>query len=124
ANAELAARLETMGVEPSRLADAAPRGASETSISVIVPVYNEAQNIPLLVERLFAVLDGLGRAFEVIAVNDGSTDRSLDALRAAGVQGGEPRAELRSDRGHDGGARFRLGRHHRADRRRFAERPG
>jgi glycosyltransferase involved in cell wall biosynthesis len=51
------------------------------SISVIIPVYNEAENIPILAERLFPVLEGLGRPFEVIAVNDGSSDRSLDALR-------------------------------------------
>ena len=90
ANAELAARLETLGVDTSRLARGAQRRVDEVvdpsvakSISVIIPVYNEERNIPLLVERLFAVLDGLARPFEVIAVNDGSTDRSIDALREA-----------------------------------------
>ena len=90
ANAEMAARLETLGVDAKRLPriavgslDKAVDQATARSISVIVPVYNEAQNIPLLVERLFAVLDGLGRPFEVVAVNDGSTDRSIDALREA-----------------------------------------
>lgn len=87
ANAELAARLEIMGVDPGHIPRTGLRAAVESaappSISVIVPVYNEASNIPILVERLFAVLEGLGRSFEVIAVNDGSTDRSLDALRAA-----------------------------------------
>jgi len=52
------------------------------AISVIVPAKNEAQNLPVLLERLFPVLHGLGRSFEVIVVNDGSTDDSLRVLRA------------------------------------------
>jgi len=53
------------------------------SISVIIPVYNEERSIALLVERLFSILGGLGRAFEVIAVNDGSIDGSMSELRKA-----------------------------------------
>lgn len=53
------------------------------SVSVIIPIYNEERNIELLLDRLFPVLDELGRSFEVIGVNDGSTDRSLDELRKA-----------------------------------------
>ena len=52
-----------------------------TTISVIVPAYNEAQNLPVLVERLFPVLQGLGRGFEVIVVNDGSKDDTIGVLR-------------------------------------------
>ena len=51
------------------------------SISVIVPAKNEEQNLPLLIERLFSVLRELDRPFEVIVVNDGSTDGSLQVLR-------------------------------------------
>ena len=51
------------------------------SISVIVPAKNEEQNLPVLVERLFPILRGLSRPFEVIVVNDGSTDGSLRVLR-------------------------------------------
>src|SRR5260370_34204102 len=58
-------------------------GDSSVALSVIVPVYNEALNIPMLIERLLPVLDGLGYPFEVIAVDDGSTDRSLEELRKA-----------------------------------------
>ena len=58
-------------------------GDPSVALSVIVPVYNEALNIPVLIERLLPVLDGLGYPFEVIAVDDGSTDRSLDELRKA-----------------------------------------
>lgn len=50
-------------------------------LSVIVPAKNEEQNLPVLLARLFPVLRGLGRPFEVIVVNDGSTDGSLRVLR-------------------------------------------
>ena len=50
-------------------------------LSVIVPVKNEEQNLPLLIERLIPVLRGLRRPFEVIVVNDGSTDGTLRVLR-------------------------------------------
>ena len=49
-------------------------------ISVIVPVYNEERNIPVLCERVLAVMDGLGKPFEVILVDDGSKDGSWVAL--------------------------------------------
>ena len=55
--------------------------ASRGKVSIVVPVYNEEANIPELVPRLFAVLDTLERLSEVICVDDGSRDRSLDVLR-------------------------------------------
>ena len=51
-------------------------------LSVVIPVYNEALNLPLLFSRLYPVLDGLGRTYEVIFTNDGSADASLELLRA------------------------------------------
>jgi len=68
--------------EPS--GEAASRSGSTSGkidLSVLVPVYNEEGNIPLLCQRLFGVLDRLAIASEVVAVNDGSKDRSLDQLR-------------------------------------------
>lgn len=49
-------------------------------ISVVVPVFNEEQSIPLLLEALVAVLREVPGGFEIIAVNDGSRDGSLSAL--------------------------------------------
>jgi len=52
-----------------------------TRISVIIPIYNEEQNIPLMSEALFTVLDRMRTGFEIICVNDGSKDGSLARLR-------------------------------------------
>jgi hypothetical protein len=43
----------------------------------------KVQSIPILCERLFSVLDGIGAAFEIILLNDGSKDNTDAALRAA-----------------------------------------
>ena len=51
-------------------------------LSVVIPVYNEELNLPTLFARLYPVLDGLARSYEVIFTNDGSADRSLELLRA------------------------------------------
>jgi dolichol-phosphate mannosyltransferase len=65
--------------------------AHKVDISVIIPIYNEEPSIPSLVERLFPILHGLGKSFEVIAVNDGSRDGSLTLL----IQYAEQRQELK-----------------------------
>jgi undecaprenyl-phosphate 4-deoxy-4-formamido-L-arabinose transferase len=49
-------------------------------LSVVIPIYNEEQNIGLLYERLQAVLSTLPQSYEVILVNDGSKDQSARML--------------------------------------------
>jgi polyisoprenyl-phosphate glycosyltransferase len=44
--------------------------------SVVIPVYNEAEVLPTLYDRLTRVLNGLGEPYEIIFVNDGSADES------------------------------------------------
>jgi undecaprenyl-phosphate 4-deoxy-4-formamido-L-arabinose transferase len=51
-------------------------------ISVVIPVYNEEKNLPLLMDRLETVLRPLGRPYEVIFIDDGSRDRSLLILKS------------------------------------------
>ncbi len=52
----------------------------EPYISVIIPVFNEEENLLELGERLVRTLTGLGRTFEIILVDDGSTDQSWQVL--------------------------------------------
>ena len=54
---------------------------SSTSISVVVSLYNERPALDELCRRLIAVLSGLARPYEVIFIDDGSTDGSIDKLR-------------------------------------------
>ena len=56
--------------------------ATPVSLSVVIPVYNEELNLPVLFARLYPVLDALGRRYEVIFTNDGSHDRSIELLKA------------------------------------------
>lgn len=50
-------------------------------LSVIIPVYNEEENVTPLTTELMEVLNNLNKSFEVIFVDDGSTDRSLAILK-------------------------------------------
>src|SRR5437867_4459729 len=54
---------------------------SPPSLSVVIPVFNEEENLPELYRRLRTVLDGIGRTSEIIFVDDGSRDRSAAMLR-------------------------------------------
>jgi undecaprenyl-phosphate 4-deoxy-4-formamido-L-arabinose transferase len=50
-------------------------------VSVVVPVYNEEGNLSALLPRLVATLDATGYAYEILFVDDGSRDRSLEILK-------------------------------------------
>lgn len=55
-------------------------------LSVVVPCYNESAVVDQLVETLVPVLDALGRDYEVILVDDGSRDDTLERLRVISAQ--------------------------------------
>jgi glycosyltransferase involved in cell wall biosynthesis len=51
-------------------------------LSVVIPVYNEAENLEALCQEFIGTLSAWGRPFEIILVDDGSSDGSFDILRA------------------------------------------
>ena len=53
---------------------------TDPDVSIVVPVYNEVDNLPELVERIEQAMRPTGRAFELIAVDDGSGDDSAATL--------------------------------------------
>ncbi|MGE3730495.1 MAG: glycosyltransferase family 2 protein [Lysobacterales bacterium] len=58
-------------------------GAGRRSLCVIVPVYNEAESLPVLLPRLLAVLSGLAVQSRILFVDDGSDDASASLIEAA-----------------------------------------
>jgi len=57
--------------------------AAEVDVTVLVPVMDEAGTVRELASRVTAVLDGLGRSFEIVFVDDGSRDGTPDRVREA-----------------------------------------
>ena len=73
---------------------AQPRARRENravQYSIVIPVFHEQDNIPELYERLTAVMQGLGGPYEIILVDDGSTDRSFPMMKALHEQ--DPRVK-------------------------------
>ena len=50
-------------------------------LSIIIPVYNEEENMALLHKKILAVVEKIGEPFEIIFVNDGSNDKTLEELK-------------------------------------------
>ena len=61
-------------------------------ISLVIPVYNEEESLPDLVAELNRVCPGLGRSYEIIFVDDGSTDGSFQTL--VRLRAGDPRIRI------------------------------
>jgi dolichol-phosphate mannosyltransferase len=58
--------------------------ASKPTISIVTPIWNEAETVRELYRRILAVMEALGETWELILVDDGSTDGSTDLIRALG----------------------------------------
>src|SRR6267143_1420435 len=67
-------------------------GRARPSVSIVLPVHNEADSLPVLWDELLGVLPRFGGRVEVIFVDDGSTDASADVLR--GLVKRDPRVRL------------------------------
>lgn len=61
-------------------------------LTIVIPIRNESPNIRPLYDELMAALAATGRSFEVIVVDDGSTDDSFTQLAA--LQAGDPRLRV------------------------------
>jgi glycosyltransferase involved in cell wall biosynthesis len=83
-------------VDTAPLAPAAPRTAlspaGPVDVSVLVPVYDEEGSVAELAERVAGALDGTGASFEIVFVDDGSRDATVDRVRAARER--DPRVKL------------------------------
>jgi dolichol-phosphate mannosyltransferase len=58
-----------------------PKEKSPIEFSVVVPIYDEYDNIPELYQRMTNVMSDVGEPYELIFVDDGSRDKSLELLR-------------------------------------------
>jgi hypothetical protein len=70
-------------MQPLGLCERSAELETVPQVSVVVPFFDEAANLPVLIARLRPVLDELGRAAEVVLVDDGSGDGSAAAAAAA-----------------------------------------
>jgi glycosyltransferase involved in cell wall biosynthesis len=61
-------------------------------VSVVIPLLNEEESLPHLYTKLTSTLVQMGRPYEIILVDDGSTDRSFEILK--GMQARDPRVQV------------------------------
>ena len=59
-----------------------PRDTSSPFLSILIPLYNEVENVDPLLGKLAAILDGLGHTYEIILVDDGSRDGTAEKILA------------------------------------------
>jgi dolichol-phosphate mannosyltransferase len=57
-------------------------GVGAPTLSVVLPAYNEAENLGPVVDELVGVLEAIGRAYDVVIVDDGSTDSTPEVVAA------------------------------------------
>ncbi len=84
------------------------RPVAEPRWSVVIPAFNEARRLPRYLQEVVAYFEGRGEAYEVLVVDDGSTDGT--AAAAAAVARRHPAVRvLRSERNEGKGAAVRRG---------------
>jgi len=74
-----------VAVDPCSSVASEPSAAEAVQVSIIVPAYNEEEAIDCVLEDIVAVMDTVGRPYEIIVVDDGSSDTT--AQRCEGYQG-------------------------------------
>ena len=63
--------------------------------SIVVPFHNEQESVTTLYDRLKAVMEATGESFELVFVDDGSTDRTYKLLREIPLPQEEAAAKVR-----------------------------
>lgn len=71
-----------------------PSLRNQNSVSVVVPVYNEQENVDLLYEELIAAMESQSRPFDLILVDDGSRDGTTDQLKQLAQKDGRVKLVL------------------------------
>lgn len=89
---------------------------TDPDLSLVVPVYNERENLAPLVEEIDAVARRYGWSYELLLVNDGSDDGSAETIDSLAVSQTEVRG-LHLDRNHGQSAAFATGFAHARGRR-------
>ena len=69
-------------------------------VSLVIPVYNEEENLPVLHAEIHQAMEGVGRPYEVLYVDDGSTDGSPAILRGLAAQ--DPHVRVLRQRRNNG----------------------
>lgn len=73
---------------------------SSPELSLVIPVFNEEENLPVLAGEIRAALDGTGLGYEVVLVDDGSTDASPAVMRRLAAE--DPRVRVVRQRRNSG----------------------
>jgi len=60
--------------------------SQKVEISAVIPVFNEEENLPVLIPKVMEIFNQLSKAYEVIFVDDGSSDNSRKILREMAIQ--------------------------------------
>jgi len=102
---QLAQSLDGFGTGDNLLAQPRLNGsatvAASPELSVVLPVFNEKENLPALYRRLTSVLDTEGTPYELVFVDDGSADGSIELLHEMAVEDSRVKVvELARNFGH------------------------
>ncbi len=65
-----------------------PPKAPQPELSLVIPIYNEQENLPLLYQRLCTSLEPVCESFEILFINDGSRDDSLPMMQGLASKDG------------------------------------